>query len=69
MKLLRVKNIKDLQRVLNTFSTLVITKSIDPQTANCLIKILNLQLKTIKTSNLEKRILELEEIVVKIIRR
>ena len=62
-ELLKIKSVKDAQRVLNTLSALVITKKIKPQTANVLIKIINLQLKTIELAELEERLNRLEEIV------
>lgn len=59
-KLLKVESVEDAQRVLNTLSALVISKAIDPKTANTLARIIKLQLRAIELSELEERLNELE---------
>lgn len=53
-KHLKVENVKDAQKVLNTLSALVITKRISPRTANTLIKIIELQLKALEIAATER---------------
>lgn len=67
-KLLKIESVKDAQKVLNTLSALVITKRISPNTANTLIKIVNLQLKALEITDVEERLNELEK-RVEMIRR
>ncbi len=55
-KHLKVENVKDAQKVLNTLSALVITKRISPRTANTLIKIIELQLKALEIAATEERL-------------
>ncbi|MEM0215066.1 MAG: hypothetical protein QXI54_01840 [Archaeoglobaceae archaeon] len=52
-RVLKVENAKDVQRILNTLSALVITEAIDREIAETLLKILELQVRILEIIELE----------------
>ncbi|MDI9645649.1 MAG: hypothetical protein QFX40_03020 [Archaeoglobales archaeon] len=52
-RVLKVENAKDVQRILNTLSALVITEAIDREIAEILLKILELQVRILEIIELE----------------